>query len=566
MAKSPLQSLGIWRGLEGAFEAGIPLICAGTAWWAVSKALGTLSPVRPYTQLELGVILGACVAVTSWAVSRQMFMLRKRNPWFIILVALIFSGGGIAGIPSLVEGSVEEACGELEGEITEDAGLFSKKESALWEEPKPVCALPGVPGNPYLPGVLLRPAWNGSLHPLTWAFIALSAVLGALGLRDKRIRRSRLGYKLYKELRLAPAVGLKSGTGTPAPTFKSMQACGNSTLWGETCGQLYSADKVFESGERCVRCHQAYRKATGEVTLDIVTLLSGDVDVLNGIERVDTNSWTPGDGMPPDGRISGLERWAIIGRVTVPNVLTVAQVLAIVHESLGDMAADAKTPDVENAIKLAEERASKIAAWIWRGRVNHKLTFASPSRDAILAIGPMRLKDLLPHTADTLSLQLDIGLLPLNMRVGFRMSFVEEGRDPVSENSAFNIWVPTSPAVPEKGREGLWVPRIEGSALRAWLSTERLRPEDERGATIPLPYLPDSEPPQDPEQREAYLQARTVREGSLDLARMPMRNSGKDVDTARRPGDSIAEWKWLEWEQIELLRNEALVLIESRER
>ena len=91
MAKSPLQSLGIWRGLEGAIEAGIPLMCAGTAWWAVSKALGTLSPVRPYTQIELAVILGACVAVTSWAVSRQMFMLRRRNPWFIILVALMFS-------------------------------------------------------------------------------------------------------------------------------------------------------------------------------------------------------------------------------------------------------------------------------------------------------------------------------------------------------------------------------------------------------------------------------------------------------------------------------------------
>ena len=33
MASSPLQSLGLWRGMEGAIEAGIPLMCAGTAWY-----------------------------------------------------------------------------------------------------------------------------------------------------------------------------------------------------------------------------------------------------------------------------------------------------------------------------------------------------------------------------------------------------------------------------------------------------------------------------------------------------------------------------------------------------
>lgn len=559
MAKSPLQSLGIWRGMEGAVEAGIPLMCAGTSWWAASKAFGNLSPVRPYTQIELGVILGACVAVTAWAVSRQMFMLRRRNPWFIVLVALVFSTGGLAGLPTLVEGSVEDACGELSGELTTSSPLLKR------DAPLQVCALPGVPGNPYLPGVLLRPAWDGSLHPITWGFLALCGLLGALGLRDQRIRPTRLALKLYQELRLAPAQGLKSAAGEPSASFQSMQACGNPTLWGETCGQLYSGDKVFEPGERCVRCHQAYRRATGEVTLDIATLLSGDVDVLNGLERVDTNSWTPGDGMPPDGRISGMERWGILGRVTVPNVITIAQLLAVVHDELGAMESDAKTPELENAAKLAQERASKVACWLWKGRVNHKLTFANPSRNTILAIGPMRLKDLLPNTGDAITLQLDIGLLPLNMRVGFKMSFVEEGRAPVSENSAFNIWVPTSPPKTEKGREGLWVPRIEGDALRAWLSTERLRPEDERGATTPLPYLPDSEPPQELAERAGYLQARTVRAGSLDLVRMEMRNSGKDVDLNRRPGDSIAEWKWLEWEQIELLRNEALVLIESGE-
>ncbi len=565
MAKSPLQSLGIWRGMEGALEVGVPIMCAGTAWWATSKLLGTLSAVRPYTQLELGVILGACVAITSWAVSRQMFMLRRRNPWFIVMVGLVFSMGAMAAVPSMVEGSVEEACGELEGEITTDTPLFAKPDFHLTEEAKPVCALPGVPGNPYLPGVLLRPSWNGTLNPFTWGFLLLSSLLGSIGLRESRIRRSRLGLKLYQNLRLAPGEGLKSGTGNPAPSFTSIQACGNPTLWGEICGQIYSADKVFEPGERCVRCHQAYRKSSGEITFDIVTLLSGDVDVLNGLERVDTNSWRPGDGMPPDGRISGLERWTVIGRVTVPNVLTVAQVLSVVHGGLGDMAGDAKTPDVENAAKLAEERASKVACWIWKGRVSHKLTFANPARHPIMAIGPMRLKDLLPHTADTLSLQLDIGLLPLNMRVGFKMSFVEEERSSICENSAFNIWVPTSPPTPQKGREGLWVPRIEGNALRAWLSTERLRPEDERGSTIPLPYLSDKEAPADPEARSSFLSARTVREGSLDLVRMPMVDSGKDVDSRRRPGDSIAEWKWLEWEQIELLRNEALVLVESRE-
>ena len=34
----------------------------------------------------------------------------------------------------------------------------------------------------------------------------------------------------------------------------------------------------------------------------------------------------------------------------------------------------------------------------------------------------------------------------------------------------------------------MWVPRVEGEALRKWLATGRLQEEGKRGITIPVPY------------------------------------------------------------------------------
>ena len=89
----------------------------------------------------------------------------------------------------------------------------------------------------------------------------------------------------------------------------------------------------------------------------------------------------------------------------------------------------------------------------------------------------MRLKDLVPHIGEDLTLQLDIGLLPLDLWTGSKMSF-SDNRAPALQNSHFTMWIPVSPPKATKKRQGLWVPRIEGDALRAWISTDRLKQEE----------------------------------------------------------------------------------------
>ena len=98
----------------------------------------------------------------------------------------------------------------------------------------------------------------------------------------------------------------------------------------------------------------------------------------------------------------------------------------------------------------------------------------------------------------------------------------------------------------------------EGKALRAWLSTDRLRPEGIKGVSVPLPYYAYV-------SGEDPTKAKRVRPGSLDLVRMGHRGEGDQTepDMHRRPGDSLSEWDWLEWEQIQLLRRECIVLVDS---
>jgi hypothetical protein len=49
-------------------------------------------------------------------------------------------------------------------------------------------------------------------------------------------------------------------------------------------------------------------------------------------------------------------------------------------------------------------------------------------------------------------------------------------------------WIPTAPS--DVLQNGLWVPRLEGAALRQWLSTQRNRSDLPQGATLPSAYVP----------------------------------------------------------------------------
>jgi hypothetical protein len=558
-----LNRVGRWSATEGGFEVGTPLSIMTATWYLLYRILGAPADGRPLSTVELGVVLGAAAAVTGWAVARGAFMLGRRSKRAMVLPALVsavvitfFVGRGVG---NRFEGFCsEELTGTLVDVVPFDVGGL---------EARKACQSLAVPGNAYLPGTLVYPAWSGKPTEALWAWIGLCALLSGLAFRDLRLRRTFVPIRLWDQLRLSPAKGEASSVGGIAEDG-GVQACANATLWGEICGQLYPADKEFLDGEWCVRCQQAYNKAERELTFRVVTLFTADLDVLNGLERMDTVAWDRGEPMPPDARVSGVERWVELGTVSFPDVITVSQALALLLPRVQTMAAGSGEHN-ELAAKLAADRASRVSAWIWFGNLRHRLTYARPTTRALLASGSRRLRDLVGPVSEDLVLQLDVGLLPVEMRLGYHRSFIDGVRVDVWQNSKTDYWVPV--AQPDPGSEkGSWVPRIEGAALRAWLSIERRSGQGVKGVSNPLPYLPyvaGRDVKRDEEGRpilDGVAEQEPV--GTLDLIRVDVRDDHSELDVRRSPGDSIAEWDWLEWQQIELLRQHPLVLIESEER
>lgn len=559
MSVKALSRMGAWRGLEGAYEVTIPMFSVGISWYFAYSVLSAPSPGRPLSVLEVWALLGVCVAITSWFMARNLFMARKRSPWTIGITAVIVSLGLAWVMGTQVTGAFERSCLDpFEGEIIE---LTSLEEGDGFGFGAPTggtaCRMGGVPDNPYLVGTVFRPSWDARWSVPLLMYLAFIALLSALGFRSLRLAPTKISYKLVGLLRFAPAAGIATAMGKPKPKAGGkVVACTNATLWGETCGQIYSAEKEWYPGEWCQRCEQPFTPALRTFTFKIVSLFTGDVDVLNGIERIDTVSWPRGEPIAPDGRISGQERWVTLGTLEFPETITVAQVLSMVHDMVPKWAASDDVR-VKVAGRVAQQRASKISCWFWRGSLSHRLTYARPNAEAILGIGPQRLSDLIEDASEELWLQLDIGLLPVEVRTGFKKTFVEEGRRPELQNSKFDLWVPVSnPKAPKEG-VGLWVPRVEGSAFRQWLSTDQLRDDSIKGVSTPLPYLR-----YDPQNRGRPPEGhdRSPKAGTLDFARYELGPGGMEPVVERAIGASLAEWDWLEWRQVELLRREALVL------
>lgn len=559
MSATPLKSLGMWRAQEGAIEFGAPLVVMGLVWVQAKGLLAAPTAGRGYSALELAVVLGACAAITGWAASRQVFILRRRNPWVIIAFALLYNVVALLMVSSFVAGEFATTCTDAyKGLLLRGTDLSNPDPLRAAEAGGLACVMGGVPNNPYLPGAMLRPTWSGEIPPLMWAWLLGLASVSSLGLRDVRITRSTMAEKVFRLLRFTAGLGQESALGKPKPKDGKIVACTNPTLWGEMCGQIYSADKPWVPGEFCSRCYQPFRRADREITLKVVTLFTADVDILNGLERVDKLEWERGEPVIPDARISGAERWVHMGHVTLPDAISVAQALSIVHELLGKWAGEAD-PRIQEAAKLAQVKASRVSAWIWTGSLASRLTYARPNTRAMLAIGPARLRDLISEGGEELWLQLDVGVLPIELRLGSRRAFKETGREAELHNQKLDLWIPTTNAISKKEHLGLWVPRIEGEALRKWLSTDRLRDEAWEGGSIPVPYLvykpeiaPDSGIEHIPDA------------GSLDLVRRPLDKDGMEPLVEPSIGESIAEWDWLEWEQVQLLRQQALVLVASK--
>lgn len=677
MGAQPLKAMGKWRAAEGAIEAAVPVTAMGAAWYFVYSYVGSPATGRGLTAVELTFLFGAAVAVTAWAFSRQLFMLRKRKPWSSVVTGWVVSGIILALMPMMSRSSFNSQCEGLGGEVVRSAhvdeearfaagcegiggqvvynvdqeakhsrykyqcnviggevvnilspsqrdefrrecdaeggqvaplmdvrnnepvlgytcsgtdlvsvtdarvaefadacGLLDGRplegrapgapssvvygceafESAHYLEGERVCRVGGVTDNSYLPGVLFRPNWDGRYNPFMLAFLGLVSLVSSLGLRDRRLKRSKMGQKLFNLLRFTSALGNDSAMGKPKPKGDNIVACTNATFWGEVCGQIYSREKAWAPGQWCSRCRQTFNPCDRYVTLKVVSLFTGDVDVLNGIERLDTVGWTRGEPIVPDARISGEERWVQLGMVKVPDIISVAQLLAIVHEQI-PVWSGSSGPRVQQAASLAQRRASRVAGWFWFGTLAHRLTYARPNNRAVLGVGATRLRDILGDGGEELWLQLDIGLFPMEVRTGFLKTFVEEDRKPRADNNKVDLWIPTSAP---GDQSGLWVPRIEGDALRTWLSTDSLRDDDVRGVSTPLAYWAFAGEGAD----ETDLM-KPPKPGTLDFVRMPLNESGMEPLMEHGVGASMAEWDWLEWEQIELLRQQALVLVEK---
>ncbi len=551
MAVEPLRSLGLWRAWESAREAAVPIITATTAWTYAGPLLQAPSAGRPFSELELAVLFGGLGAITSWAVARQWTVFGKLRPikpavWGTVATLAIV---GLAG-PLTETGFASWCTDQLGGSLMWVQGFQNTGEFAA-------CSVSSVPENPYLKGTLVHPNWNGGLEWYSWVFIATCAVLAAVGFRDFRIWPSTVTSRLADMLHLAPARGLASAAGPPKPKGGDVVACRNATLWGEFCGQLYAAEREFSPGEWCVRCQQPFRPAERNLEVTIVSLATAELDVLNGLERLDMLSWPRDQREPADPRISGEERWVVLGTARLPDVISVAQALSIVMEQIATVQGD-NDPRKAHAAKLATLRGSRIACWFWPGRPLDRLTYARPTNDVVMGVGADRLRDLLPESGERVVLQVEIGLLPIELRTGFRKRFLDPDRADETRNSKQDIWVPVGPLAPIKEAPGTWVPRVEGEALRIWLALDRVQAGDRRGVTIPLPYrVKDAEKPDTthrPAPKEGY-----------DLVRFSRRAEGHEPHLRRRPGDSISEWDWLEPETIALLRREMLVLVDPRE-
>ena len=552
MSADPLKAMGRWRAGEGAVEITVPVVATGVAFMVAYTLLARPSVGRGATWAELTVILGVVAAVTGWMAGRQVFMAGRQRPWSIVMLSIIYVAVVIGLLVKMVPGSFKSQCTDrLSGEVVSSTVLVGRSAWDVVPDGPQVCKVGGVPDNPYLPGTLLRPTWDGSLNPLLVLFLALVAPLSALGMRDRRILGSRIGDKLIEMFRYAPAKGGESSVGGVSEA--GVTACANATLWGELCGQLYSADHAFQPGEWCGRCHQVFRPCRRELRFKVVSLFGDEIDVLNGLERVDTLAWSFGEPIPPDARISGEERWVHLGDVVAPDVITVAQLLSLTHEKLDEWAGS-ENPRIAAAAKIAKRRASRIAGWIWFGSLSHRLTYARPNQTAHLVLASTRLRDVVTESGEELWLQLDIGFLPLEVRVGYRK---ETERGVMLENNKVDVWVPTAPPHVPKEALGVWVPRIEGDALRLWLSTERLREGHQENVSEPAPYYTyegsEAEVPGD----------RKAKPGSLDYVRYPLGSSGREPTSEEWPGASVSEWKWFEAPQIQLMRQQCVVLVEA---
>ena len=483
--KAPLTEVARRRAWEQAIEAVLPLALAGALTYATAQVLARPSESQTVTTLQLAVLLGSVAATFGWAAGRQMWTFGWKRLWLLVGVGAVVGTLAVYGMASAVTASFSSLCLELSGEMVTGGDSLSGKQVS--------CRLAGVTGNPFLTGTSIRPRWGGVIPLWGWVWSVGLALLGVVAARDLRLFRSRVPFKFYDSFRWQPGGGSASALGEEKIVDGAVVACANNTWWGEPCGQLYSADKIWAPGAWCGRCQLPVQLDSERYTIDVAIPAMSDITRLNALERLDAVAWEPGTPlMRPDASVSGHIRWFRVGRVTFPGVLTVSQALALIYEALPGWGATAELP-VQRAAQEAVARGSRLAAWFWAGDVDDRLHLPTPSRSVVLAAGARRLRDFIPGLGQRLTLQLDTGVCPIELRSGFvhrvRRQGAGEGAGKVlHRNFRVFTWIPTAPS--DVLQNGLWVPRLEGAALRQWLATQRNRTDLPQGATLPSAYVP----------------------------------------------------------------------------
>lgn len=559
---SILIRLALQRALEMALEALVPLAVAMMSVLVVSMSLSEPWAGRVLNDAEVFLVLALPVALLSWSISRGLFLLGYRKPTLFVLVSVLLTAMLVAALPFVTAYLFEDRCLELKGRLLMvkpfDVSVSPDLRADGTDGLSGVCQLELQMPTAYRSGAFYRPVWRGVPQLMPWGYVGLTllSLLTALGLRDKRLRASRLGLALWENVRLLPGEGSRTALLSKDETGKlamRWDACANATLWGEPCGHLYPEGYAFGKGESCARCGLVFRPSP-TVTLSVISLRYGDLDMLNNLEHRDARVWKQGDVQPhpPD---SAEARWVDLGEITLPDVLSIAQALALLRDWLNMQGAEDASK--KKAIQLAQDRASQLAAWCWFHDDAPPLKQGIPTRDVVLATGTQRLRDVYGGHAGWKGLQLDIGLLPLDLRLGLWKppeAWSGDGLMPALGQRFNNrqvFWIPTSRVAFSKETNGLWVPRVEGAGLRAWLTvtsrTAWFKPTPYAWEGAPWSSLVDYEKPHDLD---------TV---PLSLVRLPPPEE-EPISHDSQLGCRLSEWDWLDRRHLELLRRQAVFM------
>lgn len=474
----------------------------------------------PWSLTELGLLSAALGGGTGHVAARALHLTGQRQPRRAVVAA---AGTGICvgvalvlGLPALYRWRCEAPAALLNAASCRALGMIGHS-------------------------ALHHAAWDGApVWLLACAFGAMLP-LGALAFRDLRLMPSRQGLRLWEEHALNPA---------PKPPAARVKACRNMTLSGQPCGAWYPEELPLDA---CPGCDQAFRPAE-LVDIEVWGMNTVDLRALNQQARANRSTREPGRSFSRPQRESP---WILYGRLTdVPEVLSMAQTLALVHAHLDFAAETNKQAEPTRARELLT-KASRLSAWcwltedVWIGDDNESCLLRVKPDQVRLAAGATRLSELtgLRRTA-ALRIQLDQGLLPLNVHWAYRF---EGTGSTVSAQQ--DLWVPVAPPDDEGGR---WVPRLAGDAVRTWLSDlgrgepgvelqARLRHEEGKLR----PATPHAHRP---------MELLMLPRGSL----MAIEESAEVLSPGL--GDWLADWDWLGADKIQQLRQQVLVTTTREDR